>query len=464
MEKAARSPLNLDWTGTAFAFGAMLVVCAVIAGALLRFPPPVAVGVMTLLIGGPLVVWRPYLGLLGFLLLMYLHPEQWFPQLESLRLPLLLACLTLAAWGLQVLRRGETFRWTPHLGWMVGFAATMMLSPSMLGAGHLTMALMDALRLALLFLLIQQLLNSKERAFGAVHWHLLLTVFIACLAIYGWWSRTGVIEDRGRLRAMVAAGGFDDPNDLAASLVIVVPAALLLLQQGASRLARFSGLAALGLILTGIFLCSSRGGLLALGVAVGAYVFLRSGWKGRAALVVAAALLIAAMGSLDLLSSEVREDDSAMGRVNAWTAGLRMFFEQPILGVGYESFGEHHPILAHNSFVQVLAEGGFLGALTWVGLNYWAILTLFRVWKSGDKQLSSYAVAVLAGLLASLTAAMFLSHSYRAIPLIPVALAASLGTLAPRRKGEADWAHYLAVPLITLAGAGVIYLVTQGLL
>src|SRR5688572_3365250 len=128
MQHLQRRPLASDvfWTGTAF-FG-MLVAAVLIAGALLRFPAPVVVGGLALLVGGPLVLWRPYLGLLGFLGLMYVHPEQWFPQVEAMRLPLLVACLTLAAWVLQVLRGGETFRWTPHLAWMLAFAGSMLLS------------------------------------------------------------------------------------------------------------------------------------------------------------------------------------------------------------------------------------------------------------------------------------------------------------------------------------------------
>lgn len=79
-----------------------------------------------------------------------------------------------------------------------------------------------------------------------------------------------------------------------------------------------------------------------------------------------------------------------------------------------------------------------------------------------DTALSGYAAAVRAGLLASLTAGMFLSHTYRAIPLIPVAFAAALAVSA--RSGRVDWRHYLAVPAITLGGAGFIYLVVRTLL
>ncbi len=86
--------------------------------------------------------------------------------------------------------------------------------------------------------------------------------------------------------------------------------------------------------------------------------------------------------------------------------------------------------------------------------------------------MADYAVALQAGLLASLTAQMFLSHTYRLVPLIPLAIAAALGGLwrraqaaeaaeAPesRKSASTDWKHYLAVPAVTLAGIAILYMV-----
>src|SRR5205823_1501334 len=126
------------------------------------------------------------------------------------------------------------------------------------------------------------------------------------------------------------------------------------------------------------------------------------------------------------------KDDSAIWRVQAWRAGLRMFEERPLLGVGYQQFRTWHTLEAHNSFVQALAEGGLLGALAWVGLYYWSVLTLTRVRRIYRAEqtagaLPGYAAALQAGLLGYLTAAMFLHCAYDLVPLVLAGAASAIG-------------------------------------
>src|SRR5205814_4208676 len=77
--------------------------------------------------------------------------------------------------------------------------------------------------------------------------------------------------------------------------------------------------------------------------------------------------------------ASVHGDDSALGRILAWQAGLKMLAGHPIFGVGHDQFEKYHEITAHNSFVLAMAEGGLVQLVAWVGLKYWAVLTLVRV-------------------------------------------------------------------------------------
>src|SRR5207244_319633 len=98
-------------------------------------------------------------------------------------------------------------------------------------------------------------------------------------------------------------------------------------------------------------------------------------------------VLLTVMGPERYTTASIKGDDSAIGRILAWQAGLKMFEESPVIGVGYKEFPKRHVLTAHNSFMLALAESGFLGAMAWVGLNYWALLTLARAHAARSKAL-----------------------------------------------------------------------------
>ena len=60
------------------------------------------------------------------------------------------------------------------------------------------------------------------------------------------------------------------------------------------------------------------------------------------------------------------QDESNAGRLDAWSAGLGMFRQQPFFGVGYNMFTDHNEITAHNSFVLCFAELGLFGYFIWL--------------------------------------------------------------------------------------------------
>ena len=58
-------------------------------------------------------------------------------------------------------------------------------------------------------------------------------------------------------------------------------------------------------------------------------------------------------------------EESAHGRVEAWYEGMQMVKENPVFGVGFGLFSDHHKRTAHNSYVLVLAEQGVPGYFLW---------------------------------------------------------------------------------------------------
>jgi O-antigen ligase len=220
---------------------------------------------------------------------------------------------------------------------------------------------------------------------------------------------------------------FGNPDELAYYLVVAVPLALALRERTRSRPLRLLLLCAVGLFGAGVFLSASRGGILTLAVVVLLW-WVRELGRGRIGLWIAFAVLAA----LAFVPAHVwdrtetlaayQEDVSAMGRIWTMQAGWKMFLARPFSGLGAGTFVQAFPgyapleasgaMAAHNSFIQVLAEGG-LGALAGFLVALGAGLTALRRAARGHRELSAPAWALggamLAFVMSSLTGGIALS-------------------------------------------------------
>lgn len=451
---------NAYWTGLTLLL--MIAASAIIVGALVVLPPLKAVAVVAVLILCAVILTFPFAGLLLFLSFLYVRPELLFPDIPDLHAPLVLSSLTLFGWIINVVLKRETFRWRPEFGWMLLFTVFVVLSTYRLaGSGPVVHAILDMAKMVFLLHLLQQLLNTEKRANIAVQWILALTVIVALISIHGWFTRSLVLMEHGRPRA-IAGPGLDEPNYLASVLVVSIPLALILCLRGTSTPQRVWGWIAFSILMLNTYLTNSRGGMLALALGMAVFLVHHVGWT-KGILLAAMALVVMVVFGPDRFSPKVHGDDSAIGRLMAWQAGLRMFEESPILGVGYDQFIERHPLTAHNSFMLALAESGFLGSMAWLGLNYWAVLTLSRVRRAQRLDPSpgfvlEYGAPLQAGLLAALTAGLFLSHTYNLFPLIAVGLASALGGLAPPVEPRPRNSYHLAlVVALTIVGVYLMY-------
>ncbi len=203
-----------------------------------------------------------------------------------------------------------------------------------------------------------------------------MAVFVLCsavLAIHGvdqanngvGWTGVPLSED-GRIQYI---GIFNDPNDLGLLFASTIPMAVFLsVQRG--FLSRLFWLACAALLFYGTYLTNSRGALLAVLVVAGGYVWYRRG------MVTAATLGVVGLACMKLLSARMQQidvdEESAFGRVDAWYEGLHMFLSHPVLGVGAGNFTEYNDLTAHNSFILVLAETGFVGYILWLAFVCYA--------------------------------------------------------------------------------------------
>jgi hypothetical protein len=175
------------------------------------------------------------------------------------------------------------------------------------------------------------------------------------------WS-SGDLEHLDRLRSV---GFLNDPNDFAQFLITTLPLVFIAWrpQSGARNLCFV--LLPSAVILWGMYLTHSRGGLLGLMVL---FLFMlrdRFGTIGSAATTIAA---FAGLTAMQFTGNRGISMEEGTGRIEAWSAGLGMFKSSPLFGVGFGKFPDLHEITAHNSFILCLAELGLFGLFFWISL------------------------------------------------------------------------------------------------
>ncbi|SDD75847.1 O-antigen ligase family protein [Actinokineospora iranica] len=271
----------------------------------------------------------------------------------------------------------------------------------------------------------------------------------------------GALYSMAALGESRATGPLEDPNDLAYVLVAALPLTLALLPPCSRSGARRTLVAVVAAVLVlGAAATFSRGGALAALAAVG-WLLLRRTLRARAVamavLVIGAAGVLGALAASEGISQALREKTYIAAtnvdtRELRWAAAARMLAENPVLGVGAGGFRSTYAAASHNAeldeqvpvahsmYLEVAAELGLPGLVSFLGLVAVAILASERVLASergpwaGERRLM---VAAQASLLAVLVASAFLSQQYY-LPLwflVALVCAADLRVQEGRRGG-----------------------------
>jgi O-antigen ligase len=236
-----------------------------------------------------------------------------------------------------------------------------------------------------------------------------------------------------------ATGTIGDPNELAAVLVagVILAGVLVALLRKAPTL-RLLAIGAALLCAAGLFSTFSRGGLVALGFSLVAAMFLGGRWRGRA-VGIAALLAFCAIAFFTLIAPQaatqrVTQVDGGTGRTDIWRVGGRMVQAHPIRGVGagnfrwtsvhytlkpgavrYDYFIDH-PKVAHNTYLQELAELGVVGLSLFLTIVLFSVASAIkaagRFSEAGDREMELLSRGVLLALLGILAADFFISGQF----------------------------------------------------
>jgi O-antigen ligase len=385
-----------------------------------------------------------YCLLLGFLTLLYSNLPLLIPALEAIRPAKLVAGAALVVLLAETVfaRTSFEFAW-PEGFWLLVFLGSAALSSlTALWVRQAVEAGADLLKIVLVFFVIVNCANTERR----------LRVVMWTMVIGGPFPAGGALRNyfHGNLVEGRAAwiGIFANPNDLAYSLVVLLPLAAFL----ATGLRPMPRLALLGISLVyiaAIFVTFSRGGALGLVAVIGLCAWRKKSvvFQGLTALLLMAGLILAGrFWTRGEDFSHLNGDVSFQQRLATSQAGLAMFADHPLLGVGLgcsviawplyapEDLYTRTALVTHNTFIQPLAETGIAGFLPFiffigVGLYYARKLAL----KSSDNGLANVGAGLEISLWGFVVCGLSGPYALSWFPYILVALVSSAKRIARTR-------------------------------
>ncbi len=242
-----------------------------------------------------------------------------------------------------------------------------------------------------------------------------------------------------------AAGLRADPNNTAMLLVVAIPIAWHFGLKATHKPLKLAIYATIPLIMWGMALTGSRGGLLAL-VLVLLLIIMNKPTikKSMAALITLIIIVATAPGVLldraDTLvnESEASKDGSMNTRADLLFTGLNVIFQKPIMGVGPGNIGQaivaykyrgdveaHVPsylfgeefTVAHNLFLEIFGELGIFGGAMFLSVVYFALRSYWHSHQLAKRnnEYFSLAYALLVSMTGFLFAGLFLSQGKESI-------------------------------------------------
>jgi O-antigen ligase len=340
-----------------------------------------ALSLVGALAAGLMSMLFPVAGLLFYLWLDFMRPQDALPALAAARPMLAIAVgLLLAA------RRDVATRWRGEMAGLRDWAGVAVLCvavvpASLLSANTATAAALEPLKLAVVAWLIAHFLGSRrdfDRALLVIAASLTVLASSAIRQALSGGDGFVVVEGPGS-----AAGGglFHDNNDLARGLLVGVALWSVFVSPPRARPWRLAALVALAATVEGVVLTGSRGGFVALIVAGGYLLFAHLRPLPAAVTVVALAVVLLRVATPEPIARRMETiarpaaETSVQSRLDIWKEGVRRAAARPLFGHGVGTFAVphargpgHKPRTAHNIFVELFYETGILGLTAYLFL------------------------------------------------------------------------------------------------
>jgi O-antigen ligase len=370
-----------------------------------------------------------------FLLIMYSSIGLLFPVTNGLRPAMALAIGAVLMMFIELGQTRTPFRlaW-PESGMLITMLAISAVST--VGAIYVTQAAettLDLARIVVIYIVIENVVTSEGRLR-----RLLLTLIVGGMmpaigTIHHYVTGQLVENSRGAW-----LGVFANPNEDAYSLAILVPIAVALASRSRWPL-RIVLWGALSVYLLAIFLTFSRGSELGLLVCLALIAWKQESFLIRALMIggLVAGVLVGSMFWLRKDDfSNVFEDTTFNQRIATMNAGIAMFRDHPVLGVGpgcsivaYPLYvpkklhcGCSDQLVIHNAFIQVLSELGGFGFIAFMTLLAAAVVHARKLQRTRSPDMKAYAMGLEIGLWGFVVCGMAGGFAWSWFPYILISL------------------------------------------
>lgn len=335
----------------------------------------------------PFIFKRPAMGVLVFTWLSLMNPHRLsYGAAFDFPFAALIAVITLASVVLS--KQPKSFPRTPVTIVLIVFCVWMTFTSFFALEPDLVWREWNRVIKTMFMVFVSMMVLNTERDIKQYAWVVALS-----LGIFGLKGGIFVLGSGGSFRVYGPSGSYiEENNGMALALVATLPLIWYLRNQAKNKLVSLAMLAMT--ICTSIAAVGSysRGALIG-GAAMLSFLWLKSKNKAGTGVAVIAMVVVVAlvmpsqwferMNTID----DYKQDDSAMGRINAWMFAINVATHN-VLGGGFNVFSPRQFLVyapdplayhvAHSIFFQVLGDHGFVGLTLFVTL-------LLCVWRTGSR-------------------------------------------------------------------------------
>lgn len=328
---------------------------------------------------------RPFVGLLLFSWLAYMRPQNLcWGMARNMRFSFYVAITMLAGWYVYESHTRRFFKREIRTYLLILLAFIISIGLILAGTwGPLTARYyVEFVKIILIAIFTISQIDSKQRL-RAIMW-----VICGSLAFYSVKNGMMGFVTGGSTILRGPGGMLEDNNDFALALAMNIPLLFYLSGMEKNRLIRKAAIVAIFFTVVTILLTHSRGGFLSMATSI-AVICWRSGKLFQVGMFLALAFVCFLMFAPEHVQERIfsiaaskEEDSSIRSRLDSWGVAIRMWQANPVFGVGLRNyianaleFGEQIGYrgvihVAHNSYLQIAAEGGTLSIVVYLALLF----------------------------------------------------------------------------------------------